>query len=507
MKRWIRLYLLLAGLGAHLLALVAWPLVDQRLGRKTLAEGIERAEAAYAERYPNVFAALGPFLQLAHYLQPNITRMQLPPLAEWRLHGANAARELMFPEYTVSGVPRRSVSGRFQLPPGYRRVRVDSAAELKRAVEKAQTGTVIEIAPGTYRFSGRSIGTQSGGTPNYPIVVRAQRFGDVRLEFDMLEGLMVSHPFWVFENLEIAGTCVNHDWCEHAFHVVGEGRGAIIRNVWLHEFNAPLKVNGYVDQSPPSIPDNGLLEYATLQNSTLRHTDKPVTLANINTANGWTVRRSIIADFAKGLSDQTSYAAFMKGNSSGGLFEQNLVICEQQVQAPGVRIGLSFGGGGTGDQFCRGQHCDTEHSGGTMRNNLILNCVTDVGIYLNKSLDTQVYNNLLAYTRGADVRYSQSLVSFFNNISDAEPREREGGIVFSENNLYTDACLSGGRCELGDWFADPRHADFRPAPRAKQRISLLGTPTAADFCGTPRTEPTPVGPFHYPLPPGCLPGR
>ena len=51
---------------------------------------------------------------------------------------------------------------------------------------------------------------------------------------------------------------------------------------------------------------------------------------------------------------------------------------------------LSFGGGGTGEQFME-EGDIYEHSQGIVRNNIVMNC-SDAGLYLNKSLQNILLN-------------------------------------------------------------------------------------------------------------------
>ena len=79
--------------------------------------------------------------------------------------------------------------------------------------------------------------------------------GTVELAVSAVEGIRVSEPFWIFENLDWRGSCDSHDDCEHAFHVVGRAHGTVILNNSMREFNAHVKINGEAGQWP----DDGLV--------------------------------------------------------------------------------------------------------------------------------------------------------------------------------------------------------------------------------------------------------
>ena len=107
-------------------------------------------------------------------------------------------------------------------------------------------------------------------------------------------------------------------------------------------------------------------------------------------ASRWTVRGNLIADFVKAGGDRISYGAFAKGAGADNRFEQNIVICEWQLQGrPGWRIGLSLGGGGSDSEFCRDRACITEQDGGVIDSNLIARC-SDDGIYVNRSASSRI---------------------------------------------------------------------------------------------------------------------
>ncbi len=86
-----------------------------------------------------------------------------------------------------------------------------------------------------------------------------------------------------------------------------------------------------------------------IYNTAARRTENPVTPIDLVAASDWTIRGNLVADFVKDGSDRTSYGVFAKGGGSGNLLEGNTVLCEHRLRgAPGRRVGLSFGGGGSG---------------------------------------------------------------------------------------------------------------------------------------------------------------
>ena len=370
-------------------------------------------------------------------------------------------------------------------------VTVDTGPDLLAAVRDAQAGDRIVIVPGTYRLDVRGISALNSGTADAPIVVTAAKLGDVKLEFDAIEGFVVAAPYWIFENLDIQGVCRVHSKCEHAFHVKVGADHTLIRNNRLHEFNAMIKGSRGRDTDGVSVGANDVvIEGNEFFNSTVRSTSNPVTFIDVVGGARWQVRANLLADFAKGMGNGVSYAAFLKGNSSEGLFEGNLVVCER-VHSKGTRVGLSFGGGGAGE--------DTEHKNGIMRNNIVINC-NDVGIYLAKASNTKVYNNTLYNTLGLDVRFEPSTADIRNNLITGRIAERNGGKAVAANNVVLDLDA------VGPWFVDPAGADFSLVSGAPIVDSGEGmTEVLVDYCGNARTPgASDIGAIEYDLGADCL---
>ncbi|WP_139058806.1 hypothetical protein [Thiorhodococcus drewsii] len=210
-----------------------------------------------------------------------------------------------------------------------------------------------------------------------------------------------------------------------------------------------------------------------------------------------------------------SYGAFMKGNSRGGVFERNLFVCQWKIPSAGdVRIGLSLGGGGTGKRFCRHQSCETEHRQGIIRNNIIARCPSDVGIYLNRAAETQVYRNLLIANWGIDIRFPGSSAVIQDNVMDGSIRNRNGGSQAASGNLIASDCSLlariMGHCGSGYWYQGAIVGDLRLRHDEQIRGAARyvdGGGEEVDFCGHPRSARADLGPIDYGQlsGSGCLP--
>jgi parallel beta-helix repeat protein len=312
----------------------------------------------------------------------------------------------------------------------------------------------------------------------------------VTLEFDMSEGFVVSEPHWTFENLSIRGVCAQHSSCEHAFHVVSRATHFVSRNNAVTDFNAHFKING----SEGNFPDHGLIEGNTLSNSSVRDTESSVTPIDLVAASHWVVRGNWISDFAKAGSDRVSYGAFAKGGGADNRFEQNIVLCEHFLRgAPGQRVGISLGGGGSGKEYCRDTRCITEQDGGVIRSNLIMGC-SDDGIYLNRAATSQVYHNTLIDTGGISVRFVESSAELEGNLVDGAIRSRDGGALHATDNIQTLMTRQYlGSHPVRGLYRDPSGLDLSWAatPPRRQRAGVV----PSDLCGSERPRPPTYGAF------------
>ncbi len=315
-----------------------------------------------------------------------------------------------------------------------RRVRhVADVGGLKAALRDARPGDDIVLAAGVYRLG--SVAARVPGTAAWPIRVRAARPGSVLLGMHG-QGFHVIAPWWRFQGLTLYGDCRLDARCEHAFHVVGDARGFVLRDSVMRGFNAMLKVNGVAGD----YPDGGRVEGNAFVNTRPRRTARPVTFIDIVAASDWRIRRNLIANFAKAAGDRVSYGVFIKGGADGGVIENNLVVCANRGPSTlDQRVGISLGGGGSARRFCR-HGCRYESRGGVIRDNLVMQC-SDVGIYLNRAADARVEGNRLYNTAGIDVRYVASHADVRDNRLDGAIRERDGGrMAMTDNRFFS-----------GDW--------------------------------------------------------
>ena len=355
--------------------------------------------------------------------------------------------------------------------------------ELVTAINTAHAGQTILIAPGIYRIN-KKIKTGFSGTPLQSITVRADQPGQVIIEFNAEEGFFVSHAYWIFENLQIQGVCKSDKDCEHAFHIVGQAHHVIVRNNVIKDFNAHVKINGFSGDWP----DHGLIKNNTLTNSLPRNTYVPITPIDLVGASNWQVEDNIISNFIKNDGDKISYGVFMKGGGRDGRIERNLIICTPtDISQPGVRVGLSFGGGTTEFIYCRDKKCATEHTGGLAANNIIAHC-NDFGIDINKSKEILIAHNTLINTAGIDVRQEPASATLYGNLLEGQARRRNGAksvLQMNETRPMEKLLINADKLQLS-WLDNPEKIP-----------SIMTVPS--DFYGKNRADgtfPGAIAPLH-----------
>ncbi|WP_342807227.1 chondroitinase-B domain-containing protein [Alteromonas sp. M12] len=316
---------------------------------------------------------------------------------------------------------------------------VQNVEELRSAMLKARKGDVILLYPGHYSILKR-LEVRHHGSQDSPIRLLSSVPGTSILEIKNTEGIYLNKSNWRIENLTFQGACGQQRYCEHAIHMYGNADQTQLINNQFIDFNAALKANGNYQQSPAVFADNVLVQHNDFYNQTLRKTDTPATPIDVVGGNNWLVDNNFIADFARQLSGRVSvtYGGFMKGGGSGGVFSNNVVNCAWHLpyqSSLDVRVGLSFGDGGTQDQFCQNTDCEYEHFAGKIKNNLVLNCINDVSIYLNKAADTEISGNTILNSVGIDARYKQTSVKIFDNRLNGRINARDNAFISQRDNV------------------------------------------------------------------------
>ena len=459
---------LATGLSAYLVRGERW---------STAAERTPMELVRYAERrligHPKLQYLFGPVLGAVRSSQEREPPANLPTLGKGQqAHALSAAG------YDAAGRPRAGsgVAVTQATAPASRIV--NNVQELTAAIAGAAPGQVLELAPGSYALS-QTLKTGVAGLPAQPIVVRAAKPGTVEIVVTALQGVIVNQPYWVFENLDWRGACEQHDDCEHAFHVVGSARGTVILNNRIRNFNAPVKING----QDGAWPDDGLLQFTTLVNTTARRTTLPVSIVNSVGASGWQFADNHIAQTAKDGGNRISYGFCVKGAGQQARIERNLVVCTpERVSQAGLRVGISLGCGATGKDFCRDGRCDVELFNSLVANNVVAHC-NDFGIDLHRARNALVVHNTLINTAGIDARQPTTQAVAVGNLLEGRIRNRDGARLDAHDNAIASP--------LDRLLTAPNALDLRWHESSDQ---TRPTPeTERDFCGQRRPPISPPG--------------
>ncbi len=257
------------------------------------------------------------------------------------------------------------------------------------------------------------------------------------------------------------------------------------------DFNAQIKINGVNGE----FPDNGTIDRNTLTDSRPRATANPVTPVDLDAASGWRITGNLITDFIKSEGDRISYGGYAKAAGENNVFARNVVLCENELPGErGQRIGLSLGGGGSGEIFRRDSgRTGLEQNNGEITDNLIAFC-SDAGIYVNRAMHSRVAHNTILDTSGIEVRFPQSSAEIDSNIIDGVTAVRDGATVHSVRNQ--EAPLLGlfvGWHPQRRLFVDVAHLDLRWRG-SPPRDDPVPDPHP-DLCGVARPSHPAVGAF------------
>jgi len=461
MKKWsqlLRRYFILIGLLANLAIFVGFGFLWLKLSSLGLSLPLfsEKVRDNLTINQPNLLSVVSPLLSAMQYLEvKSYYFRQLEP-DKWT--GVGAQKSIAIPNEKITSV--------------------FDVSELISALKTASAGQTILLAPGSYFIDKPSVNIGHSGMEGRPIRVVAEQLGTVKI-FLRGEGFVINKPYWQFNNLHLLGNCKKHTSCEHAFHVVGRGQHVLIENNIIQDFNAMIKINGIGHH----FPDYGEVMQNTIFNTSPRNTSNPVTPIDLMHANNWRVAENFIFDIQKSAGDKVSYAAFFKGGSQNGIFEKNLIICAANLPDIHTSIGLSLGGGGSLIDHRRDKNT-AEHENGIIRNNLIMHCANDVGIYLNRAANSQIYNNTLYNTLGIDVRFQETTASIHNNVISGRIKKRDQGDFSQQDNLIVQRGFFTGSENLKEYFTSPDIGDFSWQQDFEFENSHFSSDfVGSDFCG------------------------
>ena len=347
---------------------------------------------------------------------------------------------------------------------------VSNASQIRSAFGSASSGDRIIIAPGEYSFSA-SIWTGNAG----PVTVTTTEVGAAKLNFDSVEGLVFNHPDWTLEKVWVNGVCAGEN-CEAGVGVKAGATRFRLQSARVSNWTQHVKAA----RDPNNEVEDAQILSSEFYNDALR--PNGATPLDLVGGKRWRIIGNYVHDY--GGDPNGDYGIFLKGGTSNGVIERNLVICAQDNAPGGATVGISFGGGGTGYSFCPNQNCDCEDYDSIARNNIVLHC-TDAGLHTKRACGSKFYNNTV-YDVGAGVQIqingAGAPVQIRNNVLSAG--------ISGPGNLYTEAnnLIRAPATVFRSAYANPDEADFSSGPdtSALQNLGADLAEVTDDYCGTPR---------------------
>jgi len=158
---------------------------------------------------------------------------------------------------------------------------------------------------------------------------------------------------------------------------------------------------------------------------------------DVHLGHGWIIRNNIFKHIRSPEADLAEHAIHFWSDSSDTLVEKNMITdCDR---------GIGFGLG------------DNGHIGGIIRNNMV-HTTRDVGIGLENSSNSKVYNNTVYtenYFNSIEYRFPGSIgISIVNNLTNSAIVSRDGGSATLEDNIDN---------AQGSWFSDAINGDLHLA--------------------------------------------
>ena len=389
-------------------------------------------------------------------------------------------------------------------------VAVCSETEILSAIDNASPGDVITVCPGTFEFN-ELIRVQNDGQESMRIFLRADTLGSVTFNLLHIENFKISAKFWIFENLEIQGTCTSDNSCEHAFHIVGDADDVIFRNNEVVNFASHVKLNGEVvgNDTALSFPDRTMFINNFWHNTRYMDNNAPHNILNLDGGQDHVVRGNIFADYNTPSSlPKSASAVYAKASTLRILVEQNLIVCEKVRTDGETARGIQLGDGapasicdgdidqdGEGDCIENGQTQE-----GIIRNNIAMNCNNGgsaAGIIVDSDRESKIFHNTVINT---DPREA----AFYGGHEDHDTYWRYNILENGFNTNYADRALNESDniepspSERDSIFSSPDDGDLSLDQGSVLIDQVpLDDDVAYDFCGYPRGETADLGAIEY----------
>ena len=322
-------------------------------------------------------------------------------------------------------------------PKDSKAVLVRNASELAEAIRQANAGGDKEIvlADGVYRL-GNMLWVEAEG-----VEVRS---ASGRREAVILEGQGMKGGLTHIFNLAGSHFSVRditlRRVSQHAVQLQPDVDFVMIKNVHILDTGEQMIKVAYDPHDLSKSSDNGVLENCLLEYSAGVGPQSYIGGIDAHNARNWIVRNNIMKNVRSPSGEVAEHAIHFWSNSQHTLVENNIIVnCDR---------GIGFGLGQRG------------HGKGIIRNNMVYHDgrgkFADVGISLESSPGTQVYNNTIylqsAYPHAIEFRFAATrTVLIANNLTNKAIAARDGAVAHVTHN-FTRA--------QKHWFVQPSSGDL-----------------------------------------------
>jgi hypothetical protein len=372
---------------------------------------------------------------------------------------------------------------------------VSNVDELKAAIDAVNASPAADrtilLTDGTYKLKwphlwiardGVTIRSQSGNRAN--VILQGQ---------NGMNGGVTEFIFQVCaDNVTIQDMTLENVG-SHAIIIHGESPydadRTVIRNLIIRDtYEQMVKVTPSNSNPALYYSENGLMENCLCYYTAGIGPQYYIGGIDVHAGKDWVVRNNVFKNIISPSGTVAEHAIHFWSWSHNTLAENNLIInCDR---------GIGFGLGSSG------------HTGGIIRNNMIYHdgsgVYPDVGVSLESSSNTQVYNNTIffdhtAYPNAIEYRFSGTYGAYLaNNLTNKMIVSRDGGSGTVEYNV-TNAQAS--------WFVNPAVGDLHLSSAVStvvdQGTSISGLTTDFDGDTRPQGSGIDIGADEYMTSPGA----
>ncbi len=368
-------------------------------------------------------------------------------------------------------------------------INVSTVDEVRNALNQANPGDVIRVAPGVYDFFD-ALEFDSAGSPAEPIRLIGQGGPDsVEFRINGSLGLSIRGQDYVIEGIWLR--CQGSQ-CRNArgISLWGSARRITIRRCRTTDFMQHVK--GWIADNTLDAPEDVTLAGNEAYNTAGFNGRSNV--LNLDGGTRWRVIGNYVHDYGN---TGINYGIFLKGATTNSVIERNLVAGSyDRSHGGGISVGISFGGGRMGTQWCAADNtgvggCTCEDFGGIARNNIVLN-TSDTALHVNSACGSKFLNNIV-YNAPTMLQ-----IQSFEGTGDIEVRNNvfEGGLTGNSNVVSSDNMTNADFTAL---YNNAGGLDFSAGAGAGDLVASAPLPeVVADYCGATRSNTPSRGAIEMP---------